>query len=399
MKPSILYRGIILPYDQLENFDLSKADLVVPYEPIIDENGNKVVLDGNEYGVYMTDNKTMVENVYGNLHGDGKPIQNDITIGSDKKRILIPSVGISYEINTQGIDVRKPQITSALRGHYNNGFQGDEWIADKIPASNYQVSRIRIGADILHEAEDVPIIEGNVEQAQTTATQNLQMRKYRLDSLINELSKMTPVQRLYLGYSELSVLKSIYGADGVRYTNPNSIDTSNNIGRIKHLMLTFYNKVNGTIDFTTLGYIEGLKQKLAKSENPNLAETLEQIVAEDIKTNEDKKTAFVQRKSDEGVEFSTNAFDKKTGMMSEILSTLSTTKEKTDKGFDERKVEMENPNLQPIKPKHPKIKPTVIYEKTKEREMQIKRAFEYQKLLELEQQNNYEEEQDHGMTM
>jgi len=393
MKPLILYRRIILPYDQFENFDLSTADLVVPYEPIIDNDGNKVVSDGNEYGVYMTDNKDLVDDAYGNLHGDGKSIQNDITIGPDKKKIQIPSVGISYEINTEGIDIRKPQIKSSLRGHYNNGYKGNEWIADKVPASHYQVSRIRIGKDILHEAEDIPIVEGNIEQTQNTARQSIQMRKYRLESLVSELSKMTPMQRHYLGHSELAVLKSIYGADGVKYIDSNNIDTSNNVGRIKQLMAIFYKKGNGTIDFTTLGYIEGLKQKLAKSDDPSLIETLEQIITDDIKINEDKKNAFVQRKTEEGVEFSTSVFDKKDGMMVEILSTLSPTKgEKdiSDKDFDERKTEMENHNSQPTKPNRPKIKPSIVDAKTKVREMQIKRALEYQRLL---------EEQDHGMSM
>ncbi|MGE5456565.1 MAG: hypothetical protein ACM3O4_05645 [Ignavibacteriales bacterium] len=330
-KPQFLYRGIVIPYDKLESFSLSEIDLVVPYEPIIDENGDKVVLDGNEYGVYMTDNKKMVQDVYGNIHGNGTTIQSDIKIGSDQRKISIPSIGISYEIDTKGIDVRQPKITSTLRGHYNNGFQGDEWIADKIPSSNYEVFRIRIGEDILHKAEDVPIIDKNIEEAKKIAIEKMKMRKYRLDSLVNELSKMTPIQRLQIEYSQISILKDIFGPDGVRYINSNDMDISNNFGKIKYLFSTFYNKGNGVINYTTLDYIESLKQKLAKSESPEQFEMLNQIILEDIKNNDDKRNAFIQRKNEEGVEFTTAGFDRKSEMMNEILNSLILVNEKSKK--------------------------------------------------------------------
>lgn len=70
-----------------------------------------------------------------------------------------------------------------------------------------------------------------------------------------------------------------------------------------------------------------------------------------------------------------------------------------DKDLDERKEEMGNTNLPLNKPNHPKIKQSIIFEKTNEREIQIKRAIEYQRLLELERQKSLEEEQDHGMSM
>ncbi len=351
-KPKYLYRGIVLAYDKLSDFNITD-DLVVVYDPIIDKNGIKVFLDGNEYGVYMSDNPTMVSNVYGNIHGHGTAIRYDITIDSDKKRISIPSVGISYKIDTQGIAVRRPQISSVLLGHYNNGFEGDEWIADKIPSSNYQVSRIRIGSDVLHDAEDVSIIDGDVEQAKIQAIQDIQMRKFRLESLIDELSKMTPYERNFIGKTQLNVLKSIFGSDGVKYVNANDIDTSTNVGKIKQLMFTFYNQGNGKINFTTLGYIEGLKFKLSKSQNPNSAETLEQIIVKDIKENENNKTDFIQRKSEEGVEFSTGGFDKRTELMTEMLSNISTINGKKDKDSDEKEIGI-NPNY-PNVPNHTPI--------------------------------------------
>ena len=66
MKPNILYRGIVLTNEQIKNEQWYNSDIHVPYDPLIDEYGRKVVKDGNEYGVYMTDNLEMVLTAYGN---------------------------------------------------------------------------------------------------------------------------------------------------------------------------------------------------------------------------------------------------------------------------------------------------------------------------------------------
>ena len=64
--PKTLYRGYNIKYKKLPNFHLSGVDLKVNYAPIINENGEKTVTDGNEYGVYMSDNLDMVKSAYGN---------------------------------------------------------------------------------------------------------------------------------------------------------------------------------------------------------------------------------------------------------------------------------------------------------------------------------------------
>ena len=83
-KPSVLYRGIKVNYNNLQNFEFSGVDLKVNYKPIIDQYGRKIVTDGNEYGVYMSDNLSMVTSAYGNLHHDGIPIHNNFTIYTEK---------------------------------------------------------------------------------------------------------------------------------------------------------------------------------------------------------------------------------------------------------------------------------------------------------------------------
>ena len=64
-KPSVLYRGLKVDYNSLQNFEFSGVDLKVNYAPIIDQYGRKTVTDGNEYGVYMSDHLSIVTSPYG----------------------------------------------------------------------------------------------------------------------------------------------------------------------------------------------------------------------------------------------------------------------------------------------------------------------------------------------
>ena len=66
-KPKVLYRGVTISYDLLKDFHFDGYPLVPPNEPKIDAQGRKTVGDGNEYGVYMTDNFAMADYAYGNL--------------------------------------------------------------------------------------------------------------------------------------------------------------------------------------------------------------------------------------------------------------------------------------------------------------------------------------------
>lgn len=57
-------------------------------------------------------------------------------------QVKLPSCGVIYEVDTNGLDIRKPEIRPELQGVYNNGFEGDEWIADTIPSKFHKVKRL-----------------------------------------------------------------------------------------------------------------------------------------------------------------------------------------------------------------------------------------------------------------
>ena len=149
--PKTLYRGVVLPASEVNSGLLSQA--LVPGSEKIDEQGRRVVHDGNEYGVYMTDNPSMVQSAYGSPsdYGDNLPDSPSFKWrGLPGSRVQAPQVGITYQIDTNGLDVRKPFILEHWKGHYNNGFKGDEWIADSVPAANHEITRLKIGRDLLH---------------------------------------------------------------------------------------------------------------------------------------------------------------------------------------------------------------------------------------------------------
>ena len=139
-KPQTLYRGIHLDANMFYYFDLETDEIKVHYEPVIDSKGRKTVTDGNEYGVYMTDNKQMAFDVYGFPHRTSIEIEPGLTLAPGT-RVELPLVGIVYEIDTTNLDIRQPWMTEQLHGVANNGFAGNEWVADSIPKSNYKINK------------------------------------------------------------------------------------------------------------------------------------------------------------------------------------------------------------------------------------------------------------------
>ena len=175
--PKTLYRGYNIKYKKLPNFHLSGVDLKVNYAPSINENGEKTVTDGNEYGVYMSDNLDMVKSAYGNTKMARENVEPLVSInnGTYLEQMMLPVISIIYEINPDGLAVRKPKIAPIWQGHYNNGFRGDEYITDKIPADHYQVIQAKIGSDLLHEAEEIDVTD--IKKAEEELKQKAELRR------------------------------------------------------------------------------------------------------------------------------------------------------------------------------------------------------------------------------
>lgn len=320
-KPSVLYRGLKIDYNNLNNFEFSGVDLVVNYAPIIDKYGRKTVADGNEYGVYMSDNLNMVTSAYGNLHHDGILVSKDLEINHE--RIMIPSVAVIYEINPTGLNIRKPFISKELKEHYNNGFQGNEWIADTVPANNYKLYRVRIGKDILHDAEDIDLTKE--KDIKISVQQELEMRKYRLELFANAIGKLPSVKRNLLGKDEISILRTFYGKNGLKYIDEDNLDTTSVQSMLSYLKAKIFRKNEIDIDFQTIKYINGLERA-----STSIDDIIEIIKSDKIK-NMQEKIAFETRKKQEGAKYSTSRFDKKEKMLDSLLTMIFLRKKKSAK--------------------------------------------------------------------
>lgn len=159
MPPNDLYRGTSMPAGSFSELVFG-ADIVPPEPPKYDEQGRAVVADGNEYGVYMSDNRDMADSSYATpRHGDPSPDSPLFNWrGSPQSKVELPRIGVLHQINPNWLSgLRKPFITPSLRGVYNNGFVGDEWIADYVPARHHRVVSLKLGPDMMHRAEQLPI--------------------------------------------------------------------------------------------------------------------------------------------------------------------------------------------------------------------------------------------------
>lgn len=154
LPPEHLYRGIVVPVSAIDEEFLTRP-LLPGAKPRLDEHNRVTVNDGNEYGVYMSDNKNMVKAAYADpRHGEAM---------EDVPHVSVPKVGVLYQIDPTGIEVRRPWITGYLESVYNNGFGGDEWIADSVPPANYQVLQLKLGRDLLERETEYPI-DGDFNQ-------------------------------------------------------------------------------------------------------------------------------------------------------------------------------------------------------------------------------------------
>lgn len=197
IRPEVLYRAF--------SIDPRKLTLDFFNKPLVPGNVSKddptKIGDGNELGVYMSTNRIMPETAYASASIPGLSIKtekfNDRGVITDL--VEVPVCGVILEIDTKGLDIRKPKIRPVLQGVYNNGFDGDEWIADKIPPENYKVVRLKLSTHP-NDAQKliVDIDDTNPESLLNGITQiqkrfNLMYEKAQ--SYSNFIKSLTPQER------------------------------------------------------------------------------------------------------------------------------------------------------------------------------------------------------------
>lgn len=93
----------------------------------------------------MSTNPYMVEKVYasgGTVDGSFIETPQYKDRGGWVNGIRLPVCGVVVEIDTKGVVIREPKMIQKLMGHYNNGFDGYEWIADEVSAEHYKLRKL-----------------------------------------------------------------------------------------------------------------------------------------------------------------------------------------------------------------------------------------------------------------
>jgi len=149
--PNELYRGVVASQDRLSDI-ITDSVILRPTIERVDSQGRKVVGDGNEYGLYMSDRDNVAVDVYGNPREVDLP--DSPQFGFPARKITIPQVGVVYKIDPEkAVNVRRPQLYMPYAE--NNSFIGNEWICDEVPVGAYKVIRVRIAQDFLHYERDM----------------------------------------------------------------------------------------------------------------------------------------------------------------------------------------------------------------------------------------------------
>lgn len=326
--PNKIYRGIHVNLEELQLLELYGIDIIPPKEPIINEHGEKTVGDGNEYGVYMTDNKTVAES-YAYRKGDNvQSIDNQlpsIKVGSENPKIGLSTIGILYEISTDGLNIRNPKYIDSLGGHYNNGFPGHEWIAEYVPSENYNITEVRIGHDILHDERKIPVISDVQRQKLKNSIINIMHeRKTRLNDFVNYIKNNS--NRTTFQPEELEVFKAVFGEDGVKYISYDDIEPIKNTGDVmKYLMLKTYEKNSEDIDFQTFRCLLDIQRSIEDGPENRVANKLYgrnvvlQLISQRLNHELSKRDDYISRK---GKQASTVNFDNRIATLEELEKLL-----------------------------------------------------------------------------
>lgn len=134
--PEKIYRGISIDPSKLDEY--VSLWVMKPWSDKKNKAWERIVNDGNEYGVYMSDNYEMVKWCYAGkwLTMDSPSYKGEYGMCS---WIKMPTCSILYEIDTKKLPIRIPLIVNHLEWHYNNWFVWNEWISEEISSENYRI--------------------------------------------------------------------------------------------------------------------------------------------------------------------------------------------------------------------------------------------------------------------
>jgi hypothetical protein len=166
--------------------------------------------------------------------------------------LSMPSVGVVYEINTEGLNLRQPHLTK-FKNHQSN--VGDEYISDvDIPHSKVNIHSLHVSADFLHDSQDIPVslsAKSDIRKILDKRQEHLEMASYDISKIENKTSLM---QMSFSRYSpECAVMRKLYGDEELAFKKPADLPTGTNDEIRDYLLCKSYNEDG--LNFTSMNKI------------------------------------------------------------------------------------------------------------------------------------------------
>ncbi len=272
-RPLHLYRGIKLTASNYQEYDF-EGDIPLPDKSIINENGLKCVTDGNEFGIYMSSNPDMAIHYAKPELGSVERTKDSLLIGQERNAIGLPAIGLFMRINTRNIDIKEPYICPTLRGHYNNGFAGKEWIStEPIPARDFVYKEVMIGPDLLHDRKHIQNVRA--ENVKSVISDELDKRKKALTKL-NDFLKDEPAGKLLL-MNYRSCKESFQKMFVENCLEKTEFDLSTRSG-LHELMLSQTNYMNGGITLKDVDKIARRISHITEDDVKNMSLKVRELI-------------------------------------------------------------------------------------------------------------------------
>ncbi len=273
VSPRFLYLGIKVNVSKFDTVALGDKDL----EPLNGKNGKRELT--------LTNNPYIARDNSNNHYEEGTILDKkcNFVVDGEEKFVHLPMVGITYDIDTNDLFLTGPSV-----GETPNDLSNDEWFISSVPVSNYTVTRVVVGADILHDPEIISF--NSNEEIKRKVRKILEKRERHLNDLISEIEKLPIRTRNNLDSSYINMFKSLVGEGGAKYLNFNTYKINTIDNALKYLMAIYYSNNTQRLDFKNLLDIELFRTKLYG--NNDLQDLLNLIYMELLSLEEQKKTTI-----------------------------------------------------------------------------------------------------------
>lgn len=250
--PSILYRGMKFDDKTFIHYSLNNGLTMPPQHK--NDKGETVISDGQEYGLYMSDAKDLADIYAGKKDQStmgGRQI-SDIILGQNH-RLCMPQIGVIYEVDTEGLNIRKPHLTT-FAGHQDS--IGGEYISDTdIPRSNTKIESLYVSADFLHDEQHIEPsadAKSEIRKLLEKREEHLEKADYDLSQIENKTSLRT------MSFSKFSpeyaVMRKLYGDSELAFKLPDELPKETDSEIKDYLLCQAYNEYG--LDFKKLNSLQ-----------------------------------------------------------------------------------------------------------------------------------------------